>query len=158
MLREYRVTGCPRWGSRCLVSRARGSQSRYNSSQAVFVADSDPSGSRNGSIVIRSYFTDRTVRASVPLGARRTTWSSSVAFIRARPRGEALLTWLRSGSTSSVPTDTHHSLYASRISIAHGSSEEDPRRLLDRSRRLRIDDFSSLNSSRKEANSSVYLA
>src|SRR5438477_2531970 len=69
-----------------------------------FDEDSDPGGSRNGSTEMGSYHTSSTSRYSVPPGAWSTTLSPAADFSNARPKGDIQLIWLRSRSTSSVPT------------------------------------------------------
>src|SRR6478735_1526385 len=54
--------------------------------------------------------------------------------------------------------DAHHSLRSCGIGIAHGRSEECPRRRLPRSRTFRVHHFRGINSLREKANSPIDLA
>src|SRR5438067_6126419 len=53
--------------------------------------------------------------------------------------------------------DAHHSLRSRGIGIAHGRSEECPRRHLPRSRSFRVHHFRGFDSLREKANPPVYL-
>src|SRR5580698_11269681 len=54
--------------------------------------------------------------------------------------------------------DAHYSLQSLGIGIAHGRSEECPRRRLPRSRGFRVNHFRGLDSLREKANPSIDLA
>jgi hypothetical protein len=65
--------------------------------------------------------------------------------------------WLRLRSTSSVPTDAHHSLHSRGIGIVHRCAEECPRGRLPRSRSFRVHDFRGFNSLPEKANPPIDL-
>ena len=79
-------------------------------------------------------------------------------FINARASGDTQLMWLRSRSTSSSADDAHHPLRSRGVGVAHGRSEEDPRRRPPRSRGFRVHDFRGIDSLREKANPPIDLA
>src|SRR6266851_5390539 len=83
--------------------------------------------------------------------------SPAADFINARPRGDTTTDVVAAEIDLVGAHDAHHSRYSRGIGIAHGRSEECPRRRLPRSRSFRVHHFRGFDSLREKANPPIDL-